>query len=136
MFMLPYNSGDHWMLTLVDPEKGTAYFMDVLNRCLPTGDWMSIVDIAMRMYNAEKNKQSRCSVHWKNLAGIPPQPSNKECEYFIMRYMRDIIEDKDMSLFPSKWKRRGNSQYTQTDIDQVRNEWGKFVVNTCARVMK
>ncbi|KAM5549788.1 hypothetical protein ABKV19_000950 [Rosa sericea] len=130
MFMLPYNSGDHWMLTLVDPEKGNAYFMDPLKRRLPIGDWMSIVDTAMRMYNAEKNKQSRSSVHWKNLAGIPPQPNNKECGYFIMRYMRDIIEDKDMSLFPSKWERRGSSQYTQVDIDQVRNEWGKFVVNT------
>ncbi|XP_062026022.1 uncharacterized protein LOC133742378 [Rosa rugosa] len=118
------------MLTLVDPEKGTAYFMDPLKRRLPIGDWMSIVDTAMRMYNAEKNKQSRSSLHWKNLAGIPPQPSNKECGYFIMRYMRDMIEDKDMSLFPSKWERRGSSQYTQADIDQVRNEWGKFVVNT------
>ncbi|PRQ20327.1 hypothetical protein RchiOBHm_Chr7g0226991 [Rosa chinensis] len=29
-----------------------------------------------------------------------------------------------------KWERRGNNQYTQAD--QVRNEWGKFVVNTCA----
>ncbi|KAM5574764.1 hypothetical protein ABKV19_013952 [Rosa sericea] len=44
--------------------------------------------------------------------------------------MRDIIENKDMSLFPSKWERRGSSQYTQANIDQVRNEWGKFVVNT------
>ncbi|XP_040363134.1 sterol 3-beta-glucosyltransferase UGT80A2 isoform X1 [Rosa chinensis] len=29
-----------------------------------------------------------------------------------------------------RWERRGSSQYTQADIDQVRNEWGKFVVNT------
>lgn len=29
-----------------------------------------------------------------------------------------------------QWERRGSSQYTQADIDQVRNEWGKFVVNT------
>ncbi|XP_062024085.1 uncharacterized protein LOC133740179 isoform X4 [Rosa rugosa] len=26
-------------------------------------------------------------------------------------------------------KRRGSNQYTQADIDQVRNEWGKFVIN-------
>ncbi|KAM5569248.1 hypothetical protein ABKV19_016650 [Rosa sericea] len=56
MFMLPYNSGDHWTLTLVDPDKETAYFMDPLKRRLPTGDWMSIVETAMRMYNAEKKK--------------------------------------------------------------------------------
>lgn len=61
--------------------------------------------------------------------GIPPQPSDKECGYFVMRYMRDIIEDKDLS-FVSKWERRGNHAYTQEDIDEVRNEWTTFVVNT------
>lgn len=100
---------DHWTLTLVDPDKQTAYFMDPLKRRLPTGDWMSIVETwvtglyidhtclnfiksveystccflsymaevliillfwcsAMRMYNAEKKKQGRSSVQWKNLA--------------------------------------------------------------------
>ncbi|PRQ34678.1 putative Ulp1 protease family catalytic domain-containing protein [Rosa chinensis] len=85
---------------------------------------------AFGMFNAERKKKGRSSVIWKNLAGIPPQPSNKECGYFVMRYMRDIIEDKDLSLFATKWERRGSSQYTQEDIDQLRNEWAKFVVKT------
>ncbi|PRQ43768.1 putative Ulp1 protease family catalytic domain-containing protein [Rosa chinensis] len=128
MFMLPYNSGDHWMLTIVNPNQGTAYFLDPLKRRLPTGDWMSIVETALGMYNSERKRKGRSSVMWKNLAGIPPQPSNKECGYFIMRYMRDIIEDKDLSLFLVKWERRGSSHYTQADINQMRNEWAKFVV--------
>ncbi|PRQ36411.1 putative Ulp1 protease family catalytic domain-containing protein [Rosa chinensis] len=128
MFMLPYNSCDHWMLTIVNPNQGTAYFLDPLKRRLPTGDWMSIVETALGMYNSERKRKGRSSVMWKNLAGIPPQPSNKECGYFIMRYMRDIIEDKDLSLFLVKWERRGSSHYTQADINQMRNEWAKFVV--------
>ncbi|PRQ37372.1 putative Ulp1 protease family catalytic domain, transposase, Tnp1/En/Spm [Rosa chinensis] len=130
MFMLPYNSVDHWMLTIADPDRGTAYFMDPLKKRLPTGDWMSLLETAFGMFNAERKKKGRSSVIWKNLAGIPPQPSNKECGYFVMRYMRDIIEDKDLSLFATKWERRGNSQYTQEDIDKLRNEWAKFVVKT------
>ncbi|PRQ32264.1 hypothetical protein RchiOBHm_Chr5g0044431 [Rosa chinensis] len=37
------------------------------------------------------------------------------------------------SLLPQptlKWERRGSNQYTQADIDRVRNEWGDFVVKT------
>ncbi|XP_062018079.1 uncharacterized protein LOC133734441 [Rosa rugosa] len=131
MFMLPFNSGDHWILTIIHPDEGTAYFMDPLKRRLPTGDWMSIVETAIGMYNVAMNRKgARSSTKWKNLAGIPPQPSNKECGYFVMRYMRDIIEDKDLSLFATKWERRGNSQYTQADIDEIRNEWAKFVVKS------
>ncbi|KAM5578069.1 hypothetical protein ABKV19_008408 [Rosa sericea] len=128
MFMLPFNSGEHWVLTIIDPDQSTAYFMDPLKRRLPTGDWMKIVESAIAMFNAERQKKGRSSVLWKNLAGIPPQPNNKECGYFVMRYMRDIIEDKDLTLFPRKWERRGNSQYTQAYIDMMRNEWAKYVV--------
>ncbi|XP_040366417.1 uncharacterized protein LOC112176242 [Rosa chinensis] len=80
------------------------------------------------MYNAHKGRKGRSSPLWKNLSGIPPQPSSKECGYFIMRYMRDIIEDKDFS-FVNKWERRSNHIYTQVDIDEMRNEWARFVVN-------
>ncbi|XP_024193342.1 uncharacterized protein LOC112185470 [Rosa chinensis] len=102
--------------------------MDPMKRRLPTGEWVSIVDSAISMYNAHKGRKGRSSPIWKNLSGIPPQPNNKECGYFVMRYMRDIIEDKDFS-FVNKWERRSSLVYTQVDIDEIRNEWARFVVN-------
>ncbi|PRQ31131.1 putative Ulp1 protease family catalytic domain-containing protein [Rosa chinensis] len=61
--------------------------------------------------------------------GIPEQQSSKDCSYFIMRYMKDIVEDKNLEFF-SKWEKRGKAAYTQQHIDEVRNEWAKFVVKT------
>ncbi|PRQ54700.1 putative Ulp1 protease family catalytic domain, transposase, Tnp1/En/Spm [Rosa chinensis] len=84
IFMLPYNSDKHWVLTIVDPEQEIVYFMDPMKRRLPTGEWVSIVDSAISMYNAHKGRKGRSSPLWKNLSGIPPQPSSKECGYFIM----------------------------------------------------
>ncbi|KAL6183900.1 hypothetical protein ACLB2K_045310 [Fragaria x ananassa] len=89
MFMLPYNSGDHWTLTVVDPDNDTVYFMD---------------------------------------PGMPFQPSDKECGYYVMRYMREIIKDKDTSRFVTKWDKRGSCKYTQEDFDEMRNEWADFAV--------
>ena len=30
---------------------------------------------------------------WRTLQGTPKQPSNVECGYYVMRFMRDIIMD-------------------------------------------
>ncbi|KAL6218726.1 hypothetical protein ACLB2K_011935 [Fragaria x ananassa] len=43
VFMLPYNSGDYWTLTVVDPDNDTVYFMDPVRRHIPCGDWAKIV---------------------------------------------------------------------------------------------
>ncbi|PRQ22883.1 hypothetical protein RchiOBHm_Chr6g0255101 [Rosa chinensis] len=61
--------------------------------------------------------------------GIPEQWTDKDCGYCIMRYMKDIVEDKNLDFF-SKWERRGKTAYTQQHIDEVRTEWVKFVVKT------
>ncbi|PRQ34646.1 putative Ulp1 protease family catalytic domain-containing protein [Rosa chinensis] len=81
------------------------------------------------MYNAHKGRKGQSSVLWKNLSGIPPQPNAKDCGYFVMRYMRDIIEDKDLT-FVNKWERRSNLVYSQEDIDVMRCEGAKFVVKS------
>ncbi|KAK9942844.1 hypothetical protein M0R45_008491 [Rubus argutus] len=134
LFMLPYNSDSHWMLTVVDPDKETVYFMDPMKRRLATGEWTGIVDSAIGMYNSHKGRKGRSSVNWKNLAVcflrvFLPNLVTRNAGYYVMRYIRDIIEDKDLS-FASKWERRGNLRYSQENIDEVRNEWAKFVVNT------
>ncbi|KAL6219638.1 hypothetical protein ACLB2K_007397 [Fragaria x ananassa] len=60
--------------------------------------------------------------------GMPFQPSDKECGYYVMGYMRDIIEDKDTSRFVTKWDKRGSCKYTREYLDEVRNEWADFAV--------
>ncbi|KAL6199636.1 hypothetical protein ACLB2K_029419 [Fragaria x ananassa] len=128
VFMLPYNSGDHWTLTVVDPENDTVYFMDPVRRRIPCGDWAKIVKDAMVMANTAGKRNGRSSMIPKNLAGMPFQPSDKECGYYVMGYMRKIIEDKDTSRFVTKWDKRGSCKYTREYLDEVRNEWADFAV--------
>lgn len=44
IFLVPYNSGCHWMLTVVNPDEEIVHFMDPLKRRLVTGEWRNIVD--------------------------------------------------------------------------------------------
>ena len=51
------------------------------------------------MYNSHTGKQSsRKSPIWKNLQGTPRQPTNVECGYYVMRFMRDIIHDAGLAF--------------------------------------
>ncbi|PRQ55539.1 putative Ulp1 protease family catalytic domain-containing protein [Rosa chinensis] len=115
------------MLTVINAEEDIVYFMDPLKRRLITGEWKNIVDNGIKIYNAHVKRQGRKTTTWKNCVGIPEQRTDKECGYFIMRYMKDIAEDKNLDFF-IKWERRGNAAYTQHHIDAVRTEWEKFVV--------
>ncbi|KAL6226021.1 hypothetical protein ACLB2K_004868 [Fragaria x ananassa] len=91
---------------------------------------MSYVIIDIKFYYAQKmKKSSRVSVEWIPLLGIPEQKYGKTCAYLVMRYMKDIIADKDLEfattvcVFHAKGLR-----YTLEQIDEVRAEWAKQVL--------
>ncbi|XP_040374685.1 uncharacterized protein LOC112182986 [Rosa chinensis] len=54
--------------------------------------------------------------------GILEQQGDKTCGFWIMHYMKDIVEDKNQE-WSAKWDRKGSNMYTQNDIDKVRAEW-------------
>ncbi|PRQ20346.1 putative Ulp1 protease family catalytic domain-containing protein [Rosa chinensis] len=123
IFMLPYNAGKHWMLTVVNPDEETIYFMDPLRRRLIGDEWEKVVENGIKIYNAHRNRSSRKSILWQNMAGIPVQQTDKDCAIFIMRFMKEIVEDRNLQ-FASKWQRRSSKElvYTQKDLDAVRIE--------------
>ncbi|XP_040371764.1 uncharacterized protein LOC121052011 [Rosa chinensis] len=95
ILLVPFNSGCHWMLTVANPTEEVVYFMDPLKRRLITSEWRTIVDNSIKIFNEQKHRKGRKTGQWKNCAGIPEQMGDKTCEYWIMHYMRDIVEDKN-----------------------------------------
>ncbi|KAL6192198.1 hypothetical protein ACLB2K_038585 [Fragaria x ananassa] len=60
-------------------------------------------------------------------SGIPEQKDGKTCAYLVMRYMKDIIADKDLE-FATTWKTKQGIRYTPDQIDEVWAEWAKQVL--------
>ncbi|KAH0976272.1 hypothetical protein GBA52_025991 [Prunus armeniaca] len=80
------------------------------------------------MYNSHTGKQSsRKSPIWKNLQGTPRQPTNVECGYYVMHFMRDIIHDPALAFEKKFDKKKEPVVYTQEHIDEVKLELAKFV---------
>ncbi|KAL6129807.1 hypothetical protein ACLB2K_073156 [Fragaria x ananassa] len=103
IFLVPYNSGDHWILTVVSPTEDLVYYMD-----------------------PSKRRMDVTTDEWKTI-GIPEQLCDKTCEYFIMLYMREIVLDKNQD-WSKKWLTRGDAYYTMENVDVVRQEWAKYVL--------
>ncbi|BBN67562.1 non-ATPase subunit 9 [Prunus dulcis] len=63
----------------------------------------------------------------KNIVNsTPKQPSNVECGYYVMRFMRDIIMDPSLAFENKYAKGNQEASYPQEAIDEVRNEWAEF----------
>ncbi|KAL8146466.1 hypothetical protein AgCh_004264 [Apium graveolens] len=54
----------------------------------------------------------------RNLEGSPKQPGGSECGYVVMRYMKDIYEDKEIKFLSKGVKCR--KSYTKEQLDEVR----------------
>ncbi|CAL8165359.1 unnamed protein product [Prunus armeniaca] len=129
IFLVPYNTGNHWILIIVKPRKETVYYTDSLSQRVNDKDCKNIVNTAIKVFSAQNSKQG-CKVSiWKVLEGTPRQPTNVEYDYFVMHFMRDIATNRSLE-FAQKWdKRNKNSSYTQEQIDEVRKEWAEYVSN-------
>ncbi|XP_008245993.1 PREDICTED: uncharacterized protein LOC103344146, partial [Prunus mume] len=75
IFMMPYNPGRHWVLLIVRAKKETVYFLDPLPE------------------NRVVDEEAKNFVN-----STPKQPSNVECGYYVMRFMRDIIMDPSLEF--------------------------------------
>ncbi|KAL6512401.1 hypothetical protein OROHE_020013 [Orobanche hederae] len=125
LMMVPYNADSHWVLTIIDPENEKVYYLDPIRRRLPLGscEWKTVVNSAIGKYSEYMRSTSLKAIEWKPITGVPHQNDAIQCGYYVMRYMRDIVEDKDQSNFVTNGGMRdGGLEYTQAEIDVVRNE--------------
>ncbi|WOG95172.1 hypothetical protein DCAR_0414475 [Daucus carota subsp. sativus] len=131
-FLLPYHHVNHWALTVVNPEAQTVCHMDPLKRRIASEEWIELVDNGIKLYKESVRKILKKKIVWENMAGVPVQTGTKDCGLFVMRYMKEICEDKDLN-FASKWLRRKNLAYSVSDINEIKVEWANFFMKHHAR---
>nr|GMC58560.1 putative Ulp1 protease family catalytic domain-containing protein [Ipomoea batatas] len=90
--LVPCNIGFHWILTVININKDIVYMLDPLGPRLRNDDWKHVVDMAMKMFHAVGNgKKGRSKTTWE-IVKAPRQPDNNQCGFYVMAYMRTLIE--------------------------------------------
>ncbi|KAL5547218.1 hypothetical protein UlMin_006905 [Ulmus minor] len=118
IFLAPYNANSHWLLVAIDPFNNSAYFMDSMGRKAPN-DVKDAVKLGLRLWNTERKVHSGT---FKFQA--PQQPGGVECGYYVMHFMKDIVEKHILS---TSEKAFDTKTYSQEEIDELRNEWAVYV---------
>ncbi|XP_073124125.1 uncharacterized protein [Henckelia pumila] len=110
LVLVPLNVGCHWILTVVDPYMEVVYLLDSLSHRNRYEDWKYVVNMSLRLFNSNKEMKGRKQAIWKVVKG-PRQPDAKQCGFYVMRFMREIIEgnatsEKDsLSSIITLWKK-------------------------------
>ncbi|KAH6776554.1 hypothetical protein C2S52_014115 [Perilla frutescens var. hirtella] len=129
LVLVPCNVGGHWILTIFQVEKNQVFLMDPLCHRNKDTVWKSVVDIALSIVHANKGKKSK-KANWEVIKG-PMQPNDKQCGYYVMRFMREIItgvENATSSTFQLSSLFKGVRTYSQAQLNEVREEWAECVI--------
>ncbi|XP_063942744.1 uncharacterized protein LOC135150388 [Daucus carota subsp. sativus] len=116
---------NHWTLTVANPEAEIVYHMDPLKRRIANGEWVEVVDNAIKFYKEDQKKVVKKKI------GMGEHGGTKDCGLFVMRYMKEIVQDKDLD-FANKWMRRSNLAYTQDNISEIKIEFAKYFMKRYA----
>ncbi|PRQ36356.1 putative Ulp1 protease family catalytic domain-containing protein [Rosa chinensis] len=123
LILASYNTGNHWLLAAINTFTTLVYYFDPLSNININPGMKNIIELSIKMFNAQKGRKSRKPVHWE-VVKCPRQPGSVECGYYVMKYMKEIIGTPSSSILNMF---EGKETYTQEEIDVVRIEWAEQV---------
>ncbi|RXH92923.1 hypothetical protein DVH24_011947 [Malus domestica] len=102
LIFAPYNKRFHWLLAIIDPYEELVYYMDSLNWIQIDPGMKDIVELALKMFKAQKGIKGRKKYQLESSKGkehcCPLQGGTVECGYYVMKYMKEIIADPSCSI--------------------------------------
>ncbi|XP_063947027.1 uncharacterized protein LOC135151763 [Daucus carota subsp. sativus] len=119
LFLLPYNTNCHWILVIL--WAGEIFVLNPLPRGTNFPELEKALTRAMITFNVQAGRGNKAP-SIKYMPGCPKQPGGIECGYVVMRYMREIIMDHELS-FLKKWALKTRKLIcSEAELDEVRFE--------------
>ncbi|KAL8557229.1 hypothetical protein ACS0TY_004608 [Phlomoides rotata] len=126
VLLVPSNIGDHWILTVIDPHKSEVYVLDPLYNGDIDNIWMTVVNLALRLFDVRINKNSRKSSRWSVIKS-PRQPDCEQCGFFVLCYMKQIMENYGQMHMCSLQSLFTKMTYSMEEINEMRVEWAECI---------
>ncbi|XP_073033704.1 uncharacterized protein [Primulina eburnea] len=126
LVFVPYNIGFHWILVVIEPYKEVIYLLDSLYHRIRDEDWKYVAEMALRLFNSNKGRKGKKNALWE-VVKAPRQTDAKQCGYYVMRFMRQIIEEISTIERDSLRSIFTKSEYSREEIDEVRSELAECI---------
>ncbi|GMN46092.1 hypothetical protein TIFTF001_015277 [Ficus carica] len=119
LFLMPYNSGQHWILAVIDLwDDSVLYFNPLGNE--PGDDFKYLITMALNNWKLLMGRGIRERRNYETLIDTvrcPIQKGYVECSYFVLAFMREITLTVDeLALLQTK------EFYTDPDMSLVRQK--------------
>ncbi|KAL0546636.1 hypothetical protein IC582_016548 [Cucumis melo] len=121
--LAPFNPGGHWALLAINAYEDTVFYLDSL-RTTSKATTRYVTDIAIAIFHSQKNiNKSRKQTLWRTVK-CPLQVGSTTCGYYVMKYMREIVNRGSIVISDSIDTRKS---YSQAELDEVRVELVEFL---------
>ncbi|KAI3855628.1 hypothetical protein MKW92_007539 [Papaver armeniacum] len=114
----------HWVLIVF--FDGVFYYLNSLDeKCrYKLEEQMSTVSKALRKLGVKRSNEK---VFWVDVKHNPKQKGDWECGFFVLLYMKHIIESHDTSMRNPKEMFKSGMNYGASEIDEIKREWMDYI---------
>ncbi|WCJ34463.1 hypothetical protein M5689_015773 [Euphorbia peplus] len=126
----PYWEGQHWILIVISVVHRQVYTFDPMRlKCNNRILIKPLLDRAFLTYvQLEPKRLSKKGLTWHSIQ-CAQQLGSRECGYFVMRYMFEIVlHHRDSKNLIHDFTRI--ESYTEAEISEVLDIWAKYCVST------
>ncbi|KAL0561031.1 hypothetical protein IC582_001449 [Cucumis melo] len=127
--LAPFNPGGHWALLAINAYEDTVFYLDSLRTTSKATTRyicaiLSWQNRAIAIFHSQKNiNKSRKQTLWRTVK-CPLQVGSTTCGYYVMKYMREIVNRGSIVISDSIDTRKS---YSQAELDEVRVELVEFL---------
>uniref|UniRef100_A0A9I9EG46 Ubiquitin-like protease family profile domain-containing protein n=1 Tax=Cucumis melo TaxID=3656 RepID=A0A9I9EG46_CUCME len=126
--LIPYNTGFHWMLHVIDLRENCVYVLDSLQSKV-NEDIHGVINRVEDMTSETRSTTLSINSKMETCKGnlhlhYPHQLDSVGCGYYVQKYIHEIVHNSSTcitSLFNTK------NAYRQEEIDEIRTKWATFV---------
>ncbi|KAI5438637.1 hypothetical protein KIW84_024391 [Lathyrus oleraceus] len=132
LYLWPYNSGCHWLLLAIDPLKEVVYFLNSID-----GEWTNypdmkqLVDTSIKVFRSQRQarvpRTKSSNITWIKVQ-CPLQRNGIDCGYFVMRFMREIINMNQIEIPITYFDEYKCAHYTRLQLEQIKEELCQYFI--------
>ncbi|KAI5424480.1 hypothetical protein KIW84_030605 [Lathyrus oleraceus] len=139
LYLWPYNSGCHWLLLAIDPLKEVVYFLNSID-----GEWTNypdmkqLVDTSIKVFRSQRQarvpRTKSSNITWIKVQ-CPLQRNGIDCGYFVMRFMREIINMNQIEIPITYFDEYKCAHYTRLQLEQIKEELCQYFIEKIDYIM-
>ncbi|XP_058751548.1 uncharacterized protein LOC131624620 [Vicia villosa] len=124
--------GAHWLLLAINPIREVVYYLNSVK-----GEWTNypamkeIVDLSIQVFRSQRDAQvSRTksnNITWIEVQ-CPIQRNSSDCGYFVLRFMKEIIQANQLEIPPTYLDEFRAAGYSKLKLEEIKEELCQFYI--------